>query len=68
MGAPRGTGTDANVMQLSRSGVAAGLLQVPLRYMHSPVEVLSLADIEASVRLLAGLIFRLEPDSSFIPN
>lgn len=68
MGAPRGTGTDANVMQLTRSGVAAALVQVPLRYMHSPVEVLSLADIEATVKLLTGVIFRLDNDFSVIPN
>jgi endoglucanase len=68
MGAPRGTGTDANVMQLTRSGVAAALVQVPLRYMHSPVEVLSLADIDATIRLLTGVIARLDNDFSVIPN
>jgi putative aminopeptidase FrvX len=36
LGAPRATGTDANVIQLSRKGVATGLLSVPLRYMHTP--------------------------------
>ncbi len=68
MGAPRGTGTDANVMQLSREGVATALLQVPLRYMHSPVEVLSLADLEHTVNLLAALMPRLLHADSFIPN
>jgi endoglucanase len=68
MGAPRGTGTDANVMQLSRGGVATALLQVPLRYMHSPVEVLSLADLEHTIRLLAALMPRLGEAGSFIPN
>jgi endoglucanase len=68
MGAPRGTGTDANVMQLTRAGVAAALVQVPLRYMHSPVEVLSLADIEATIRLLVAVIYRLDGDFSVIPN
>src|SRR5690606_108520 len=41
---PRGTGTDANAIQLARGGVAAGLISVPNRYMHTPVEVVSLAD------------------------
>jgi putative aminopeptidase FrvX len=68
MGAPRGTGTDANVMQLSRAGVATALLQVPLRYMHSPVEVLSLTDLEHTISLLAALMPRLAAAGSYIPN
>jgi endoglucanase len=68
MGAPRGTGTDANAMQLSRGGVAAALLQVPLRYMHSPVEVLSLVDLEHTVKLLVAIMPRLAAAGSFIPN
>jgi putative aminopeptidase FrvX len=66
-GIPRATGTDANVMQLSRSGVATALVSVPLRYMHTPVEVLSLDDVEATVRILAGLLYRIGAASSFIP-
>ncbi len=68
MGAPRGTGTDANVIQLNRAGVAAALIQVPLRYMHSPVEVLSLADIDYTIRLLTALMPRLAEAKGFIPN
>jgi endoglucanase len=52
-GAPRATGTDANAMQLSRDGVAAGLIGIPNRYMHSPVEVVALEDLERAARLLA---------------
>jgi len=52
-GSPRATGTDANVIQLSRDGVAAGLLGIPNRYMHSPVEVVCLDDLERTARLLA---------------
>jgi endoglucanase len=52
-GAPRATGTDANAIQLSRDGVAAGLIGIPNRYMHSPVEVVSLEDLERASRLLA---------------
>ncbi len=51
-GSPRGTGTDANAMQLSRGGVATSLVSVPNRYMHSPVEMLSIKDIDNTVKLL----------------
>ena len=67
LGAPRATGTDANVMQLSRRGVATGLVGVPLRYMHTPTEVLSLKDLEATCRLLEGFLFALKEAMSFIP-
>ncbi len=67
-GAPRATGTDANVMQLNRSGVATGLVQVPLRYMHTPAEVLSLADVNAAVELLVAFLLRVGPDSEWIPQ
>jgi endoglucanase len=52
-GAPRATGTDANVIQLSRDGVATGLVGIPNRYMHSPVEVVCLEDLDRAARLLA---------------
>jgi len=67
-GSPRATGTDANVIQLCRGGVATALVSVPLRYMHSPSEVLSLADIENTVRLLTALLYRISDSGSFIPN
>lgn len=53
---PRGTGTDANAMQLSRGGVATAVLSVPNRYMHTPVEVISLKDLENSIKLLTEYI------------
>ncbi|MCC6694503.1 MAG: M42 family metallopeptidase [Candidatus Hydrogenedentes bacterium] len=65
--APRGTGTDANAMQLSRGGVATGLIGVPNRYMHSPVEMVSLRDVEQCSELLAEWICTLKPSTSFIP-
>ncbi|MGA2956485.1 MAG: M42 family metallopeptidase [Thermodesulfobacteriota bacterium] len=68
LGAPRATGTDANVIQLSRKGVATGLVSVPLRYMHTPGEVLSLKDLEATCELLVGFIHLLREDMSFIPK
>ncbi len=64
---PKATGTDANVIQLTRSGVAAALVSVPLRYMHTPVETISLKDLENTARLLAAYIETLQPGDDFIP-
>jgi putative aminopeptidase FrvX len=64
----RGTGTDANAMQLSRAGVAAGLVSVPNRYMHSAVEMISLEDIDACANLLAGFATGIKADSDFTPR
>ncbi len=64
---PRGTGTDANAIQLSRGGVAAGLVSIPNRYMHSPVELISLEDAENAAKLLAEWISTLKANSKFIP-
>jgi endoglucanase len=61
----RGTGTDADAIHLSRSGVPTGLVSVPSRYMHSPVEMVSLEDIDAAARLIAAFAQRLEPGMSF---
>ena len=66
-GAPRGTGTDANAIQLSRGGKAAALVSVALRYMHTPTEVLCLEDVDNAARLLAAFVRRLEPGSDFAP-
>jgi endoglucanase len=44
--AGKATGTDANAIQINRAGVAAGLVSIPNRYMHSPVEVIALDDID----------------------
>jgi endoglucanase len=67
-GNPSDTGTDATVMQLSRAGVATTLLSVPLRYMHTPVEVISLSDADHAAKLLAALVAALKPGMSFIPQ
>jgi endoglucanase len=64
---PRGTGTDANAIQLSRGGKATALVSVPLRYMHTPSEVLSLADLENTAKLLAAFVKRLKPGTDFTP-
>jgi tetrahedral aminopeptidase len=64
--APRGTGTDANVMQISRSGVAAALVSVPNRYMHSPCEIVHLGDLDACSTLVAHVVARIDDDTSFV--
>jgi tetrahedral aminopeptidase len=66
-GTPRATGTDANVIQLSRDGVATGLVGVPNRYMHSPVEVVSLNDLDGVAQLLAEFCLRVTPPMDWTP-
>jgi endoglucanase len=61
----RGTGTDADAIHLSRAGVPTGLVSVPCRYMHSPVEMVSLADIDVAARLIASFAQSLVPGISF---
>ncbi len=56
------TGTDADAVQFARSGVPTGLVSIPLRYMHSPVEMVDLADLEATVELIAAFAARLDAD------
>ena len=64
----RGTGTDANAMQLARGGVATGLVSVPNRYMHSAVEMISLDDIEGCADLLAEFALGIEAKADFTPR
>ncbi len=63
----RATPTDANVMQVNRSGMATGLVSLPNRYMHSPVEMISLSDIDHAADLLAHFARGLSPDVDFTP-
>ncbi|HEX5774039.1 MAG TPA: M42 family metallopeptidase [Geomobilimonas sp.] len=67
-GIPRATGTDANVMQISRGGVATALVKIPLRYMHTPVEVLSLTDLEHAVKLITATLYRIKDKAAFVPT
>ena len=66
-GAPRATGTDANAMQLSRDGVATGIVGIPNRYMHSPVEVVCLDDLDRAARLLAEFCAGITPQLDWTP-
>lgn len=51
----RPTGTDARAIQVAQSGIATGLLSIPLRYMHTPSEMVDLADVEHTVQLLVAV-------------
>jgi endoglucanase len=64
--APGQTGTDAWAIQVAHQGVATGVVSVPLRYMHTPVEVLHSRDLDQTVALLAGFIRRIRRDTSFV--
>ncbi len=50
-GDPRPTGTDARAIQVARGGVATGVISIPLRYMHTPSEIVDLEDVERCVKL-----------------
>ena len=59
------TGTDADAVHLSKAGVPTGVVSIPLRYMHSPVEMMQLDDVHACARLIAAFAQRLGPATSF---
>lgn len=63
---PGHSGTDAWGMQVVRGGVATGVISIPLRYMHTPVETVDLADIMAAGRLLAHFVARV--DDAFVED
>ncbi len=59
---PRHSGTDAYALQIAREGIPTMVISIPLRYMHTPVEVISLKDIQRTGRLLADFVTSLEAD------
>jgi endoglucanase len=63
----RATPNDANVLQISRQGVATGLVSVPTRYMHSAVETISLDDLDTAANLLAAFVSGLSGEEDFTP-
>ncbi len=62
----RNTGTDADAVHLSRGGVPTALVSIPLRYMHSPVELVQLEDVHACARLIASAALSLDAKTSFV--
>lgn len=65
---PGGTGTDANAMQIAGNAMATGLVGIPLRYMHSPCELLDLQDVEDTAKLMAGYCKLVKADTDFTPR
>ncbi len=63
----RAVSNDANVLQISRAGVATGLVAIPNRYMHSAVEMISLTDIDRAADLLAEFVMSLSESDDFRP-
>jgi len=63
----RATPTDADPIQISRAGVAAALISVPLRYMHTPSEVVSLDDLDRTIELIAHAVAAMKPRQTWIP-
>jgi putative aminopeptidase FrvX len=61
----RATGTDADAFHIARGGIPSAVVSVPLRYMHSPVELVQLDDIENAAKLIAAFARRLTSDLDF---
>ena len=59
------TGTDVDAMHFSRGGIPCGGIGLPLRYMHSPVEMVQLEDVANAARLIAAAAQRLTAETSF---
>lgn len=62
----RPTGTDARAIQMANGGVACGLVSIPLRYMHTPGEIVDLAVIEQGIQLLVGFTKSLKAGENFV--
>ena len=58
---------DAAQLQLTRGGVATGLVCIPNRYMHSPVEVVSLNDLDQAAELISQFCLSVDATSDFTP-
>jgi len=67
-GISRATGTDANVMQLTKAGVATGLVSIPNRYMHTQVELISLKDLENTSKLLSAFVLKFNKNINLKPE
>jgi putative aminopeptidase FrvX len=66
--APRYTGTDADAIHKARGGIASAVVSIPNRYMHSPNELVALADLERAARLIAAFVRSIERAEEFIPE
>ena len=64
----RGTGTCAWAMRMTGSGAAVAQVSIPLRYMHSPVEVLDLEDVAASIDLITKAVGAMDDGFALLPK
>lgn len=65
--APSNTGTDADAIFTTRAGVATAVVSLPNRYMHSPNQLVDLADLDAAAELISEYLVSLGPDAAFLP-
>jgi endoglucanase len=59
---PKSSGTDGMAMQVTAEGIPTFVMGIPIRYMHTPVEMVALKDIQRAGRLLAEFVASLEPE------
>ena len=64
---PRPGGTDAAAIQVSRTGVPTALVSIPVRNMHSPVEIICLSDLANAAKLVAETVARIDGEVDFTP-
>jgi endoglucanase len=65
---PATTGTDADAIRVSRAGVATGLVSIPNRYMHTPNQIVSSADVDRTAELVACFLSGLSEGDTFLPH
>jgi len=66
-GLSKAASNDGNALQINRSGVATAIIGIPNRYMHSPVEMASLADLDHAAELIAQFCLTVSQQSDFTP-
>ena len=59
---PSHSSTDGDALQLTAEGIPTMVVSIPMRYMHTPVEMISIKDIQRTGRLLAEFVASLEAD------
>lgn len=66
--APSYTGTDADIIQIARSGIATATVSIAMRYLHTPNEMIDLTDVEHTIRLIELFIASVQTTTDFIPD
>jgi len=64
---PAGAPNNANFIQVSRSGVATAIVRIPNRYMHTPVEIISLGDLDNAVKIVTEALTHIDENTDFTP-